>query len=113
MTDEHRADAADPEAPSESGSVPPASAHRDPTVARRRPRALRIPDDEVARPQASHQETISRSASPVAPAAPTDVALTPTRIITINSEASAPARAQKRVGAAARGRLVTKQAGSV
>jgi SAM-dependent methyltransferase len=94
MTDEHRADAADPDAPSESGSVPPAGAHRDPTVARRRPRALRIPDDEVARPQASHQDAGARRASPVPP---TDVALTPTRIITISSEASVPAAVEANV----------------
>jgi SAM-dependent methyltransferase len=97
MTDEHRADAGAPEAPSESGSVPPASSHRDPTVARRRPRALRIPDDEVARPQASSPDAGLRSELP---AAPTNVALTPTRIITINSGASAPAAQAANVAAA-------------
>lgn len=86
MTDEHRADAGAPEAPSESGSVPPASPHREPTIARRRPRALRIPDDEVARPQVSSPDIRSRNESPVAPTAAVQV--TPTRIITINSNPS-------------------------
>lgn len=82
MTDEDRAGAADPEALVDPGSAPPAAAaQRDSSLARRRPRALRIPDDEVGRPQAPPQEVTPR----VATAAPETV-LTPMRIITINPE---------------------------
>jgi SAM-dependent methyltransferase len=81
MTDEHRAD---PEAaPDPGSSVPPAVApHRDPTVARRRPRALRIPDDEVARPQTSQSSTLQTAPAAAAAA----MVLTPSRIITINPD---------------------------
>jgi SAM-dependent methyltransferase len=86
MTDEHRADAADPEVSPDSGSVPPAAPHRDPSVARRRPRAVRIPDDEVARPQSATQDGDAGAQSPAVAA---EMVLTPTRIITISSGSSA------------------------
>jgi SAM-dependent methyltransferase len=81
MTDEHRAD---PEASPDPGSgAPPAVApHRDPTVARRRPRSLRIPDDEVARPQPSQSAPLQTAPTTATP----DRVLTPSRIITINPD---------------------------
>jgi SAM-dependent methyltransferase len=82
VTDEDRAGAADPEALVDPGSAPPAAAaQRDSSLARRRPRSLRIPDDEVGRPQAPPHEVTPRAAT----AAPETV-LTPTRIITISPE---------------------------
>jgi SAM-dependent methyltransferase len=88
MTDERRADVVEPEVSSETSSVPPSAPHRDPSVARRRPRALRIPDDEVGRPQSVAPDGGS-GARP--PAAAGDVVLTPTRIITISSGSNAAA----------------------
>jgi SAM-dependent methyltransferase len=60
-----------------------ASAPRDPSAARRR-LTLRIPDDEVARPQSQAPEALSRPETPAAASSPVGAALTPMRIITIS-----------------------------
>ncbi len=85
MNDENRADVAEPEVSTDAvaGPVPEAAPQRDPSLARRRPRALRIPDDEVVRPQAAPPEP-GAQAEPSGPRS--DMALTPSRIITINSD---------------------------
>jgi SAM-dependent methyltransferase len=87
MTKEHQAGVEEAEGSGEVISVPlqAGEPQRESSVAaRRRPRALRIPDDEVARPHGTAQDATSQAA-PYALGA-TDVALTPTRIITINAD---------------------------
>jgi SAM-dependent methyltransferase len=102
MTDEHRADAPDLDVVPDASSVPPPASTppREPSVARRRPRAaMRIPDDEVGRPQGP-----SPDGAPVTDVRPAPApVLMPTRIITISSEPvrvepppQAPARVEVR-----------------
>jgi SAM-dependent methyltransferase len=84
MTDERRAGAEPGVVSDPAPSSPAGTPQRDSSSpARRRPRALRIPDDEVARPKSSTLDGISR----VDPeAAALDAVLTPARIITISSD---------------------------
>jgi SAM-dependent methyltransferase len=89
MTEERQVGAGvvEPEVTDEPVSAPrlPAAAPAgDASLARRRPRALRIPDDEVARPaqSAAHEALEDETELPHAPVP--DVVLTPTRIITIS-----------------------------
>jgi SAM-dependent methyltransferase len=99
MTEERYADAAEvTEAPIEPLSgQPPASvpAREGATVARRRPRSLRIPDDEVARPKSADGPPDTEGHGAV------ESVVTPTRIISINPEPAPAPPAEAPLPAAA------------
>jgi SAM-dependent methyltransferase len=81
MTEERRAGAVDEaQAPDASMPAPSQAGTSSSPVARRRPRALRIPDDEIARP------TAVEGAPDVEVHGARDAVVTPTRIISINQE---------------------------
>jgi SAM-dependent methyltransferase len=81
-----RAAVEDPVAGEDSSAVRPSTRDSSSPVARRRGRmTLRIPDDEVARPETGDPPPVRRVSSAPTPE-PAAVALTPMRIISIESE---------------------------